>query len=101
MTGAVAAVTWGRDPCTCRDRLRACRNRRGRSLPAESPGEERGGGDRVIYCPIAWLPPLYDPGPGPPARCVTAVTKLAATWLGVTGRDGPCPRTGLPVVTDP
>jgi hypothetical protein len=24
--------------------------------------EERCGGDRVIYCPIAWLPPGYYPG---------------------------------------
>jgi hypothetical protein len=30
-------------------------------IGAEEP-QERGGGDRVIYCPIAWLPPGYDPG---------------------------------------
>lgn len=26
--------------------------------------ERRGGGDRIIYCPIAWLPPGCDPGAG-------------------------------------
>ncbi len=25
-------------------------------------GGKRGGGERVIYCPIAWLPPGHDPG---------------------------------------
>jgi hypothetical protein len=42
VTGAVTAVTRGRDPCAGRDRLRACRDRRGRSLPAESPGQRPG-----------------------------------------------------------
>jgi hypothetical protein len=26
--------------------------------------EERGGGDRKVYCPNAWLPPGYEPGAG-------------------------------------
>jgi hypothetical protein len=42
VTGAVTAVTRGRDPCAGRDRLSACRDRRGRSLPAESPGQRPG-----------------------------------------------------------
>ena len=42
VTGAVTAVTRGRDPCAGRDRLRSCRDRRGRSLPAESPGQRPG-----------------------------------------------------------
>jgi hypothetical protein len=42
VTGAVTSVTRGRDPCAGRDRLRACRDRRGRSLPAESLGQRPG-----------------------------------------------------------
>jgi hypothetical protein len=42
VTGAVTAMTRGRDPCAGRDRLHACRDRRGRSLPAESPGQRPG-----------------------------------------------------------
>ncbi len=51
MTGAVTVVTRGRDPCAGRDRLRACRDRRGRSLPAESLGQR------------PWPTPLAAPEP--------------------------------------
>jgi hypothetical protein len=42
VTGAVTAVTRGSDPCAGRDRISACRDRRGRSLPAELPGQRPG-----------------------------------------------------------
>ncbi len=41
--------------------------------------EERGGGDRMVYCPIAWLPPWHDPG----ADGVVATTARQQTFFGL------------------
>ncbi len=72
VTGAVTAVTRGRNPCASRDRLRACRDRRGRSSLDESPGQRPG------------PPPLATPEPL--AHKTLACPAEAAIALGGTSR---------------
>ncbi len=72
VTGAVTAVTRGRDPCAGRDRLRACRDRRGSSSLAESPGKRPG--------------PLLLATPEPLAHETLVCATEVAIALGATSR---------------
>ncbi len=53
VTGAVTAVTRGRDPCAGCDLHSACRDRRGRSSLAESPGQRPGPSPLATPEPLA------------------------------------------------